>query len=259
MTIWNKCGGVKNFVEICAYPWRVVESQSILTSRNLVDTAKEYDILEGLLESSKPIVNAANKGTHYLIFTPFRYPPLKYGSRFGSRLEPSLWYGSLEVETALSEVAFYRMLFLHHTDADLGYVNTSLTAYQSLIKTKKGINLTAEPFNHYEQQLSSKNDYSYSQAMGMAMREAGVETFSYYSARSIKKGENIAAFTPEVFHKKNNDYVFNYQTWQCSANKESVDFADQGHNKVRFIFSDFSNKGELDINPEWVSFNPTMS
>ncbi len=48
---------------------------------------------------------------HYLLTTPFRYPPLKHGSRFANKQGPSLFYGSESIQTTLSESAYYRFLF----------------------------------------------------------------------------------------------------------------------------------------------------
>ncbi|MDI7027707.1 RES family NAD+ phosphorylase, partial [Pseudomonas aeruginosa] len=64
--------------------------------------------LEELLESSKPPVPADAEPLHYLLKTPFRYPPLRWGSRFGRRHEPSLFYAALKLETAMAESAYYR-------------------------------------------------------------------------------------------------------------------------------------------------------
>lgn len=108
MNLWALCEGETHQKKITAEPWRVVEAQHISSSRDLVDTLEEHDLLEELIEESKPSIA---KDKHYLIFSPFRYPPLKYGSRFGSLYEPSLWYGSLELETAFAEVAYYRLQF----------------------------------------------------------------------------------------------------------------------------------------------------
>lgn len=248
MNLWNQCQGLKHIVKINEIPWRVVESQSMLTSRNLVDTREEYDLLENMLESSKPPIDTS---THYLIFTPFRYPPLKYGSRFGRKFEPSIWYGSLEIETALSEIAYYRLLFLHHTNADLKYINVSLTAFQAWLMTDKGIDLCSKPFNRYTQHISAPDNYALSQQLGSDMRKANVEAFTYRSSRS--QGKNIAAFMQNVFHKKRGQYIFNFRTWQCVANKTSVDFINQSTlEPISFSVNNFSNDGILTMSPEWV-------
>lgn len=231
MNIWKKCNGPAHVTMIEEGPFRVVESQSTLYSRNLVDTPEEHEILEKMLEASKPKVDIEK---HYLISTPFRYPPLKYGSRFGSRFEKSLWYGSLDIETALSEVAYYRLQFLNDTQADLGFINVSLTSFNVKIKTNKGVDLCSPPFNKYEDTISSKTDYTDSQAIGADMREAGIEAFVFRSARSKVKGKNIAAYTQAVFQKKGGNYIFNTETWSCIANKFSVVFSNQ--NRVKFSF-----------------------
>ena len=220
MTLWKKCKGENHIVAIEEEPWRVVESQSSLSSRNLVDTQAEYDVLEEMIEASKP---RTKKELHYLIFTPFRYPPLKYGSRFGSKFEPSLWYGSLEIKTALSEVAYYRLLFLKQTEADLQYINVSLTAFQAKIVTHSAIDLCAAPFAKYRAEISSPSNYESSQLLGSQMRENNIDAFKFYSARN-EDGINIAAFNQTVFQKKKGDLIFNVNTWQCSANKKSVMF-----------------------------------
>lgn len=236
MSIWKLCQGTSHIKPISEEPWRVVEAQHVLSSRDLVDTTEEHDILEGLLEESKPSIL---KEKNYLIFTPFRYPPLKYGSRFGHLFEPSLWYGSLDIETAFAEVAYYQLLFQKNTNADLDYVETSLTAFNTLLKTPRGIDLTTEPFNQHSNEISAKNSYHISQELGRCMREEKVHAFLFFSARGIQESKNIAAFTPDVFCKKNNQYIFNQQTWKCIANKQVVEFTRMGiSGKKRFSFEE---------------------
>ena len=70
----------------------------------------------GLLEDlhrvvASPRCRTGGADSHYLLATPFRYPPLPYGSRFGSRFEPSLFYGARSASTALAESAYYRFVF----------------------------------------------------------------------------------------------------------------------------------------------------
>ena len=89
---------------------RMVESQEKVATLNLVDTLEEQALLESVIEGSKP--GNINLKRHYLLSTPFRYPPLKYGSRFGSRYEPSIFYGAHSVSTMLNEAAYYAFYFM---------------------------------------------------------------------------------------------------------------------------------------------------
>jgi hypothetical protein len=199
----------------------MVEAQHISSSRDLVESREEHDLLEQLLENSKPsIVN--NK--HYLIFTPFRYPPLKYGSRFGNTYEQSLWYGSINLLTALAEVAFYRLKFFSDTSADLEYIETPMTAFKAYIQTEKGIDLTASHFKKYQDKISNKKSYADSQKLGAEMRDANIEAFIFTSARDKMFGKNVAAFTPDVFKMKDNQYITEIQTWRCIANQNVIEF-----------------------------------
>src|SRR3990167_6415078 len=156
MNIWKLCDGGNHIISLHAEPWRVVEAQHILSSRDLVDSSEEHDLLETMLEASKPPINTEK---HYLIFTPFRYPPLAYGSRFGYTYEPSLWYGSVTLETAFAEVAYYRHRFFKDTEAELGYIEISVTAFSADLQTNFGIDLTERPFSQYTPHISDKNSY----------------------------------------------------------------------------------------------------
>ena len=132
MSIWTECNGINCRQSFDWEPLRMVEAQHISSSRDLVESWEEHELLETLLEKSKPQI-ATNK--HYLVFTPFRYPPLAYGSRFGNTLEPSIWYGSLNLETVLAEVAFYRLKFFDDTSANLEYIEIPMTLFKAYIKT----------------------------------------------------------------------------------------------------------------------------
>lgn len=223
--IWETCEGSKYLTPLRKEPWRIVEAQHISSSRDLVDTLEEHDYLEELLEESKPKVL---KEKDYLIFTPFRYPPLKYGSRFGQNYEPSLWYGSLELSTAFAEVAYYRLQFFNDTSAPLDYIEIPMTAFQTILSTQRGIDLTTPPFKAYTAEISNKHSYESSQALGTAMRNAEIEAFIYFSARTQQPEKNIAAFTPAVFQKNNNLYIHHQQNWLCIANQHQIEFTRLG-------------------------------
>ena len=94
--------------------WRAVEAQHTTATRKLCDSSEEQEILEELIEGHKPPRPTGDElaGLHYLLATPFRYPPLPHGSRFGTRSERALWYGAEEPRTCFAEVAYCRLLFL---------------------------------------------------------------------------------------------------------------------------------------------------
>lgn len=64
--------------------WRMVEVQHIASTMKIVDNDAEQDLLETLLEGSKPAQPASALVLDYLLATPFRYNPLRGGSRFRS-------------------------------------------------------------------------------------------------------------------------------------------------------------------------------
>jgi hypothetical protein len=101
-------------------------------------------LLEELIDRAKPPERTRGR-MHYLLFTPFRYPPLRHGSRFGTRHERGIRYGSESLRTALAEVAYYRFLFLDATSADLAPLATELTAYSVRTRTQTGYDLFRPP------------------------------------------------------------------------------------------------------------------
>jgi hypothetical protein len=224
-SIWTQCAGASELRPLRLEPWRAVEAQHQVSTRKLVDSAAEQELLESLIDGAKPPAAAAARGhraLHYLLTTPFRYPPLRHGSRFGGRFERGLWYGAESLRTAFAEVAYYRLLFLEGTAADLGVIEAALSAFRATIETARGIDLVAPPFDAHRAAISSPTDYSASQVLGAAMREAGAEAFRFPSARTSGAGAApcVAAFTPEVFRGR----PHGFQTWHCTASTERVEF-----------------------------------
>ena len=92
-SIWTRCAGDSEIQPLRLEPWRVVEGQHQISTRKLVASDAEQALLEALIETVKP-GQLSPARLHYLLATPFRYPPLRHGSRFGRRFEPGLWYGA---------------------------------------------------------------------------------------------------------------------------------------------------------------------
>jgi hypothetical protein len=221
--IWTRCAGSSRIRALTARPYRLVEAQHLVSTRRLVDSAEEQALLEELLERSKPSLprEPGFAGLHFLLTTAFRYPPLAHGSRFGTRAERSLWYGARELRTSCAEAAYYRLVFLEGTRADLGRLDVELTAFRARVRTPRGIDLTEPPFVAHTESVSSPSRYEESQALGTAMREAGVEAFRYRSARDPEGGDNVALFSPRAFAAKRPESL---EAWICAATRERVEF-----------------------------------
>lgn len=199
----------------------MVESQHHVSTRKLVDSIQEQALLEQLIDTAKP-PDPHEGRLHVLLSTPFRYPPLRHGSRFGGRHERSLWYGSEERRTAFAELAYYRLVFLEGTRADLDGVATWHSAFTVRIRTNHGIDLTARPFDVHGPVVASPTDYAATQALGRAMRQASVEAFRYRSARDRQGGVNVGLFTPRVFGAAR---PRGFEAWHCTATKRQVECA----------------------------------
>ncbi|MEO5589682.1 MAG: RES family NAD+ phosphorylase [Gemmatimonadaceae bacterium] len=242
--IWTQCAGASRRLPLHLSPWRVVEAQHLVSTRKLVDSDDEQVLLEELIDSVKP-ADITRGRIHYLLFTPFRYPPLPHGSRFGTVHERGVWYGALEVRTAFAEVAYYRLLFLAGTDASIGTISTALTLFSAGVRTKHGIDLTQPPFEAYRGTISSKTKYEASQALGAAMRADQVEAAIFSSARDAEGGRCIAVFAAVVFGRSR---PRSFATWHCAASTERVDFSQSDYFvRQRFSFDreQFLVKGAL--------------
>ena len=226
-SIWTRCAGDSELRSLRLSPWRVVEAQHQLSTRKLVDSAEEQALLEELIDGVKPPDRTGGR-LHYLLFTPFRYPPLPHGSRFGGRRERGIWYGSLEQRGACAEVAYYRLLFLEGSRAELGTIETALTAFTASVRTARGIDLTVPPFDAHRRAISSPTSYASSQALGTAMRNAGVEAFKYPSARDVEDGVNVGVFAPSAFGSAKPK---SFETWYCFASRARVEVAPGGYVK----------------------------
>ena len=246
-SIWTQCAGRSRIRPLASRPWRAVEAQHVVTTRKLVDSSEEQEILEKLIEGHKPPPPVGDEftGLHYLLSTPFRYPPLPHGSRFGTRAERSIWYGAEERRSAFAEVAYYRLLFLAGTAAALEPIVAPLSVFHVAIRTRRGTDLTVRPFAAQRNRIASPTAYTASQRLGREMREAGVEAFRYPSARDVRSGVNVGVFSPGAFGARRPGGL---QTWYCVASQASVDFSRADlfkHERFSFPRSDFLVNGVL--------------
>ncbi len=78
------------------------------------------------------------------------------------------------------------------------------------------------PFDAHRRTIASPVSYRATQALGAAMRDAGVELLRYPSARDDQGGLNVAAFSPSVFGTAK---PRGFETWHCTATRQRVEIA----------------------------------
>lgn len=242
--IWTQCAGASRLRAMAFDAFRSVEAQHQVSTRKLVDSLDEQILLEDLIDSAKPPDRTRGR-LHYLLSTPFRYPPLAHGSRFGGPADRGIWYGSERRRTAFSEVAYYRFVFLAGTRADLGTVTTQLTGFAVRIASDRSIDLTAPPFATYRAVIAAPDRYMETQALGRAMRDANVELCRYPSARDVEGGVNVGVFAPEAF---GNAKPRGLDTWHCTTTRDRVEIVRRDYfqaSAFTFARSEFLVDGTL--------------
>ena len=244
--IWRRCGAAANLGPLRVRAWRIVEAQHVVATQKLADTAADQLLLEELLdEHAKPPrpTGPVFDRLHYLLHTPFRYPPLRRGSRFGRRHERGIWYGAERIDTALAETAYYRWVFLAGSEADLTPLTSHHTAFRAGIATGTGVDLHERLFEQHRGAISSPTDYAATQVLGAAMRADGVTAFRYRSARDPAGGVNVGVFTPAAFDRKK---PLDEQTWYCHATDGRVIFnRTTAARPTEFLREDFLVEGRL--------------
>ena len=222
--IWERRQGSSWIGPLEGLLYRLVESQEQVATLGYVDTLEEQALLEHLLETVKPPLPEDCKGLHYLLATPFRYPPLKWGSRFGRIHERSLFYGGCDIGATLAESAYYRFVFW--TSMSAGPVKERIRSEHTLFsvgyRTRQGIRLHAEPFLRDMAALTDPVDYRATQQLGSAMREAQVQAFEYRSARDPAQGNCVGLFTPAALRDKRPQET---SQWFCEASGTTVSFS----------------------------------
>ncbi len=236
--IWIESAGKNHIKPLMAKIYRLVESQEQIATLGLVNNVYEQGVLEDLIESTKSPLPEDTSSLHYLLTTPFRYPPLKHGSRFGTPFEQGIFYGSLNTDTALSETAYYRFVYMLGPETPYEYpISNQYSSFSVKVRSDKSIFLDKPPFLTYEETLISPSSYNETQQLGSKMRESGIETVQYTSARDKNKGKNVALFTPKAFQSKVPAQI---TTWWCKTSIEEVGFiTKEGQQRISYLQKDF--------------------
>lgn len=245
--IWAACAGQARPGPLGGGLVRIVESQEQVATLALVQTLAEQALLEQMIDDSKPPRRPGTEGLHYLLATPFRYPPLSHGSRFGSRWEPGLFYGARDVPGALAEAAYYRYYFWTgmETPPPSGALATQHTVFGASWRTGTGLRLQDPPFDAHRALIASPVDYTATQALGANLRAAGVEAFEYPSARDPRGGVNVALFEPRAVASRAPEWR---QEWLCETRDAMVRFwAKEAREPFAFPLTTFLVDGRFPV------------
>ena len=213
-TTWTRAALSSSARELSGLCWRVVEAQHHVSTLKLLDTLDEQRLLEGLIESTKPIVPPECRHLHYLLFTPFRYGAVyPNGSRFRrAGITEGVFYAADAVETAVAEMTFHRLLFFAESPHTPWPQNPAeYTAFAAEFGTNKAIDLRRGRFKAQSAAWENPVDYSQCQALAEAARVAAIEIIRYRSVRDPKHGANLALLTCRVFK---NPQPVSLQTWR---------------------------------------------
>lgn len=199
--------------------WRMVEAQHTASTMKVVDSRDEQDVLEWLLEGSKPALPKAAEGLDYLLATPFRYDPRRGGSRFRAATDPGVFYGAQSVRTAGAELGYWRWKFLKDSPVLDRLEPVAHTAFRADIGTL-AVDLQAAPFAVDAGIWTHPDDYSGTQRFAQVAREAAIGGIVYRSVRDPEPAWCIALLTPTVFAKPRPRPEM--QTWWLAVQPDAV-------------------------------------
>jgi len=167
--------------------WRAVEAQHVISTMRLVDSAADQELLEQMLERSKPRLPAEARGLDFLLSTPFRYLS-PWSSRFRRAGEPGIWYGAVRIETACAEVGYWRWRFLMESDGLRDRrLFVEFTVFQARVAGGV-VDLTTPPWVRAKALWMHASDYTACHELAAAAREHGVAWIRYPSVRDPLHG-----------------------------------------------------------------------
>jgi hypothetical protein len=239
--IWEECNGAEYIQHISVQPYRAQIVDDMAT-RSLVDNREEETILEQMLGKSSSNLSES------LLREKFKG---SNGSRFGSSFEQTIWYGSINKITALTERAFliFRYLFDNEHIVSINAPGQDVLIFSANISTAQGVELHQSPFDEFENMISSPISYESSRPLGTAMRNADVLAFTYVSARDLAdpRGINVGVFSMDAFVDQS-PIQGSYELWSCIANRTDVEFRNQNpgaDDRIIFNINNFLVDGVL--------------
>lgn len=181
--------------------WRVVEAQHRISTMKLTDSLAEQEILEGVIERTKPPLPDDRARFDFLLMTPFRYSAANpFGSRFRKPFaRAGVFYASEHADTAIAEMVFHRLMFFAESPATPWPINAGeYTAFAAEIAAARVRDVGALPSPQRDAILDPES-YVAGQAFADAARQDDIEIIRYPSVRDPEHRANLAVLTPRAF------------------------------------------------------------
>ena len=192
--------------------WRLVEAQHVVSTMKLVDSREEQEILEAILETTKPPLPPECQHLHYLLGTPFRYGRYPRDSRFRRTGEsPGVFYGAEDPMTAVAETVWHRQVFFEGSPGTpIPEVPGTYTAFSVPVQAPWAIDLTEPPMSSEDARWTDPDDYESCLVLADRVREDRCELIRYTSVRHPAALPNIAVLTCQAFDSSEPNQ---FQTW----------------------------------------------
>lgn len=211
--------------------WRGVEAQHVLATLRVVDSVDEQELLEELLEGSKPAIPQPARGLHYLLFTPFRYRSPQ-PSRFREASTSGVFYAADDEATVAAELAYWRWRFVIESDGlrEHGQLITEHTFFQARISGRE-LDLMRTPWDSQRDAWRDPDSYAVCHALVRHLRAEHpyVATLRYESARREGGACNVV-FDPQALSMP---APHAQQTWTCKVTPTKVLWA-HGRDTLEF-------------------------
>lgn len=211
--------------ELIAYKgkcWRLVEAQHRVSTLKLVDSLAEQELLEDLIEATKPVLPVECRHLDYLLSTPFRYDAqYPKGSRFRrAGRTPGVFYAAESPSTAVAEMSFHRLLFFAESP-ETPWPNDAAeyTAFSAALRTDRGLDLTRPKLSRDQAVWMHPTRYGPCQDLADTARKIGAGLIRYRSVRDPGAGANIAVLACSVFERPN---PMDRQTWRIRLGRTGI-------------------------------------
>lgn len=211
--------------------FRMVETQYVAATMRLVDSADEQQMLEDMLETSKPPLPPQASGLHYLLAAPFRYVP-QTGSRFRAVNSPGIWYGADDAYCACAEIAYWRQRFLLDS---AGLMKQSISTEHSMYEASvqgRALDLLSHPWVSAQEHWMHPGDYTETQKLATLVRDSQTKvTWIRYASVRARDHVCAAVFDPRSLTMVTPDG--RYEQWHCHTTADRVTLS---NGRVRFDF-----------------------